>query len=178
MSKPIFVFLILISSLLLVLFAVSCSEESPVSSSAIAEDSAEPASGPAELTAKFCEPPGKEGCTPGYWKNHPESWPEGLSPDDYVCGVFTVPETYGLCEDKLMDALKYGGGPGDMGAAKILLRTAVAALLNAKNKDVGYPMPASEFKPMVNQALKSESRAMMLDLKDMLDEFNNLGCPL
>lgn len=120
---------------------------------------------------------GGEGCTPGYWKNHLDSW-EGYSPGQTVEDVFDVPDAYGLDDDTLLEALNYGGGPGEVGGAKILLRAAVAALLNADSSNVNYPHTTSEIIADVNGALASENRGTMLDLASMLDTDNNLGCPL
>jgi uncharacterized repeat protein (TIGR01451 family) len=118
-----------------------------------------------------------EGCTPGYWKNHLDAW-AGYSPDQTVESVFDVPDALGLDNDTLLTALNYGGGPGQIGAAQILLRAAVAALLNAANPDVGYPRTEIEIIAAVNTALASGNRSTMLALATALDADNNLGCPL
>ena len=61
--------------------------------------------------------------SPGYWKNHPEAWPDGIEPTD------TFLDTFGLnwfgSELTLMEALRQGGG-GDMRTG----RYKVADLLN------------------------------------------------
>ena len=68
------------------------------------------------------------GCTPGYWKNHPEEW-RCLDPDQVM-----NPPNADLNDDgeldTFMDALNYKGGSGDIGAERILLRAGVAAYLN------------------------------------------------
>ena len=81
-----------------------------------------------------------------------------------------------MADDTFLDALSYRGGRGIEGAARNLLRHAVAALLNQGHPDVGYPMSVDEIKVGVSQALASLDRGEMLDLKDILDGFNNIGC--
>jgi hypothetical protein len=92
--------------------------------------------------------------------------------------VFDLPDAYGLDDTSLLDALSFRGGPTDAAAARILLRQAVAALLNASNPDVEYTMTTAEIIADVNAALASGDRATMLELASELDSLNNLGCPL
>lgn len=122
------------------------------------------------------------GCTPGYWKNHPESWPDPYTPSDVLGAVFaalsnSVPFD-GYSPNTLMDALNFGGGSGTDGAARILLRHGVAALLNAASPSVNYPLTVSEVVNSVNNAIDSNDRGTMLDLVEVLDAYNNAGCPL
>jgi hypothetical protein len=81
-------------------------------------------------------------------------------------------------DDTLLDALNYQGGNGTTGAAQILLRAAVAALLNAANPNVDYPRTVAEVIADVNAALASGDRSVILALATALDADNNLGCPL
>lgn len=119
-----------------------------------------------------------QGCTPGYWKNHPESW-KGYSPTQRVDSVFSVPASVvDLADDSLKDALSYPGGPGLYGAARNLLRAATAALLNAAHDGVAYPRTEAAIIADVNAALASGNRGVMLALAAQLDADNNLGCPL
>ena len=120
---------------------------------------------------------GTEGCTPGYWKNHLDSW-QGFEPQQTLESVFDVPDSFGLDDKTLIEGLKLKGGKDVDGAAEILLRAAVASLLNAENSDVGYTMSTAEVISSVNTALASNDRETMLALKDQLDFDNNLGCPL
>jgi hypothetical protein len=124
---------------------------------------------------------GYQACTPGYWKNHPASWIcEGYSPDRKLNMVFSV----GYLVDSnttLADALRFGGGPGAEGGAKILLRHAVASLLNACHSGVMYPSDWSvtDIIESVNTALGSGDRQQMLSLARTLDDINNqYECPL
>lgn len=124
-----------------------------------------------------------EGCTPGYWKNHTSAWEE-YSPSQTISSVFTNAAPYG--DLTLLQGLSLSGGPGVDGAKQILIRAAIAAVLNAAHDSLGYPWRrsfASEFGrpaliPTVNNALASGSRSTILDLATRLDRDNNLGCPL
>ncbi|MCC7178506.1 MAG: hypothetical protein IT177_08955 [Acidobacteria bacterium] len=124
-------------------------------------------------------PPGDEGCTPGYWKNHTDSWPPtGYSPAQTVGSVFAAGAFPSLAGETLLQALQGGGGPGTLGAATILIRAGVAALLNAAHPDMAYTRTAASVIADVNAALASGNRDTMLALASSLDRDNNLGCPL
>ena len=127
------------------------------------------------------EPPVFEGCTPGYWKvpQHHDSWvATGFAPDDTLESVFDVPDSLGLDDTTLVEALSFTGGKGTPGAAEILLRAAVAAVLNAAHPDVSYEFTLVDVIADVNAALASGHRATMLALAAELDLANNAGCPL
>lgn len=123
---------------------------------------------------------GDQGCTPGYWKNHADSWP----PTDFATGqaveeVFAQASLYpDLGGASLLDALSFQGGPGLDGAAGTLLRAAVAALLNAAHPGVDYPQALADVVSAVDAALASEDRDTMIDAAGLLDDDNNRGCPL
>lgn len=122
---------------------------------------------------------GDQGCTPGYWKNHTDSWPAtGYSPSQTVSSVFAQASLYPVGTASLLDALGFGGGSDLNGAAEILMRAATAALLNASHSNVSYPRPPSAVIADVNGALASQNRDVMLALAAALDADNNLGCPL
>jgi hypothetical protein len=122
---------------------------------------------------------GEEGCTPGYWKNHTEDWAgTGFTPGQTAGSVFNVGAFPSLASKTLLQTLQGGGGSGTAGAAQILLRAAVAALLNAGHAEVEYPRTTASIIADVNAALASGSRSAMLALAGELDEDNNLGCPL
>lgn len=124
--------------------------------------------------------PGNQGCTPGYWKNHTDSWPPtGYSTSQTVGSVFSEAAHYpSLNSASLLAALNFGGGSGTSGAAEILLRAAVASLLNAAHPSVDYPRAPAAVIADVNAALASQNRDTMLALAAALDADNNLGCPL
>jgi hypothetical protein len=129
---------------------------------------------------------GYEGCTPGYWKTHTDSWDEAQTGNLYV-GKFSGGAAYssvaGLTQ---LQALDGGGGSGVNGAARILARASMAAYLNAATEELGYPWRRAteglDGRPpltdTVNAAFDSGDRATMLDLAARLDADNNLGCPL
>jgi hypothetical protein len=95
-----------------------------------------------------------------------------------VTSVFSSAAPYIGANDTLKQALEYGGGSGTSGAAKNLLKQAVAALLNAAHSNVNFPWSVSQVISQVNAALASGDKDDMEDLADHLDYKNNLGCPL
>lgn len=130
----------------------------------------------------FADNIGNEGCTPGYWKNHTDNWEE-YSPSDQLGELYDIPTSLGPYSSLTLEgALRLRGGRGASGGAQILLRAATAAALNAAHEGLGYPYRRFEdplsIIAMVNAALASGDRAQMLELAAMLDEANNLGCPL
>lgn len=86
------------------------------------------------------EPP--VGCTPGYWKNHPDMWNKF---DPYTSTVGAMfPAAWSrfpqLADDPLIEALKYKGGPGLEGGARIMLRAAVAGALTNLLPDFDFSL--------------------------------------
>jgi len=121
---------------------------------------------------------GNEGCTPGYWKNHTSAW----ASTDYTTGqlvgdVFNGEEA-SLSGKTLLQALSFKGGNTIAGAEQILLRAAVAALLNATHDGVDYLYGEAEILAWVNAALAGNDRSTILTLAAQLDAANNQGCPL
>jgi len=105
--------------------------------------------------------------------------PTGFSPSQTVGSVFPSALAYpDLGTATLAEALDFPGGSGVEGAARILLRAAVAALLNAAHPDVEYPSIVADVIAAVDAALASGDRSAMLELATQLDNDNNLGCPL
>jgi plastocyanin len=134
---------------------------------------------PGESPPPTAAPPGDEGCAQGYWKNHPASWgPTGFTPNQTVESVFDVPDAFGLDNVTLRAALGLGGGPGATGAAKLLLRAGVAGILNTAHPDVHYTSSVGDIIAAVDGTLASEDRGTMLSLATVIDNDNNLGCPL
>ncbi|MBN1145860.1 MAG: hypothetical protein JXA78_01290, partial [Anaerolineales bacterium] len=140
------------------------------------------------------------GYTPGFWKNHTDQAPSGHDAwqhTNYTTGV-TVGEVFDAPWDllgspkghqehfngfTLLQALSFKGGAGNTGAAEILLRAGVASLLNASINEALYgqhnfgyfPHSTQEIIDMVNAALSSGDRAVMLALASYLDGLNNGG---
>jgi hypothetical protein len=114
-------------------------------------------------------------CTPGFWKNHADSWGDtAFAPDELAATVFTGIAGFELDDETLLESLGGGGGPGDDGAAETLVRAAIAALLNASASDSGFSMTTDELVAAVNTAPTAD-RDAMLALADELDELNNAG---
>lgn len=128
---------------------------------------------------------GHEGCTPGYWKNHTDNWEEA-SPGTTFESRFSSGTSGVLSGLTFEQTLALGGGPRVVGAEKILARAATAAYLNAAHEGLGYPWrrlsTGLDGRPplvsTVNAALASGDRAQMIALAAMIDDDNNLGCPL
>jgi hypothetical protein len=118
-----------------------------------------------ETILEMVVPPssGGDGCTPGYWKNHPDAWAAtgysaGMS-FDAVFGVnFFDPDI------TLGQAIALGGG----GVNKIA-RHATAALLSAAHPDVDYLYSVSQIIAIV------QAGGVNIDL---LVAENERGCPL
>jgi hypothetical protein len=116
------------------------------------------------------------GCSLGHWKNT-EVWPYPyqhstlLEPpfDDLVSA---------LAGDTFIEALKYGGGPGVQGGQMILLRQAVAALLNETvyGSAFGPYLTTDDLIDAVNEALESGNKTTMTTLAGTLDWWNNGIC--
>lgn len=140
--------------------------------------------------------------TPGFWKNHTggrrsgwrDAWAyTAFDPGTPLVSVFQELEGFdGLDEDNLLDAVSYKGGKGDEGAARILLRAAVAALLNASfheeqnSPDVGsdgelllpdgrvlFPHSSEVIMGLVNGLLFAPNRSAMLMVAEELDAVND-----
>jgi hypothetical protein len=112
---------------------------------------------------------GIEGCTPGYWKNSPGSWPvTGYAVTDDFDTVFGVNAF--TPDITLMQAVRLNGG-----GINALARHAVAGLLGAAHPDVEYTLTTAEIIAGVQAAL---ANGTIESTKDMLDRYNNQGCPL
>jgi hypothetical protein len=128
------------------------------------------------------------GCTPGFWKapQHFDSWPAPYTPTTLLNTVFDLNaggfnynnlNGVGAVNDSLLDALNYQGGSTLQGAAEILLRAGVSAVLNAQS-GIGYPLNVTQIVTAVNAALATGDRTTIINLANQLNAFNNLPCPL
>jgi len=124
-------------------------------------------------TTSGCERLGRQGCTPGYWKQsqHFDSWPAGILPSDPFGPLFLDTPTF--ANMTLLAVLEQGGG-----GSKALGRHAVAALLNALSSGVDYPYTSAQVQLMVFTALGSNDAKTIEATKDLLEEANQRGCPL
>jgi len=120
-------------------------------------------------TTTTTPPPGGEGCTPGFWKNHPEAFAgTGYTPSTTLGSVFAgLSPSYANLT--FAAALNLGGG-----GLNALLRHAVAALLNASSPDVDYPLSAADVISMTNAAIASGNYEAT---KNLFDSNNNLTAP-
>lgn len=123
---------------------------------------------------------GTQGCSPGYWKNHPGSWPPtGYSTGQTVASVFSQASRYPSAGSAtLLEALSFSGGPSVEDTARLLAHHGVAALLNAADSRIDYPLLQADVVSQVNAALASGDSGAMTALASRLDTDNNLGCPL
>ncbi|HWN20526.1 MAG TPA: hypothetical protein VNP93_01025, partial [Gaiellaceae bacterium] len=90
--------------------------------------------------------------------------------------VFAPTGTLG--SSTLLQALKFGGGSSITAKKQILLRAAVASLLNASHPGVEFDQSAAAVIASVNAALASNNAGTILGLATTLDDSNNAGCPL
>ena len=120
-------------------------------------------------------PPVLHGCSHGYWKTHESAW-VGYTPGQTIGSVFS--NAGSLAGTSLGEALAFKGGSSLTAAKQILLRQAVAGLLNSTHQDVSYPLTTAQVISSVDTALASDDRSTILGLASDLDAKNNLGCPL
>ena len=122
----------------------------------------------------------QQACSLGYWKNHLAAWePTGLSPDDTVQSVFSESAAYrGLGSATLLEALESGGGDDVDDKAAIMMRQAVASMLDALHPGVAYGWTADQVRDLVNAALASGDSQELLALKSELEAGLAAECPL
>jgi hypothetical protein len=130
----------------------------------------------------------RQGCTPGYWKNNATSksanaWPAPYTPNTSIADVFDIPGCLGgptgtLGTSSLLKALGFTGNTSFTGSAKLLLRSAAAALLNSASRCVQFPLCANEVIADVDEALASCDRRTIVNLTGELSGLNALVCPL
>lgn len=125
------------------------------------------------------------GRTPGYWKNHPEDWNSGYSPNQYIQDLFAVPGALlsgsildlnkDGAKDRLIDGLAYRGGTGLSGATQIMFRATIAALLNEAYYGADYPGAESTagLIALVNTKLATLNRTQLIHLAGYFDYWNN-----
>jgi hypothetical protein len=118
-------------------------------------------------------------CTPGYWKNHTDTWPGtvaskngvtmSLAPNTPVSSVFSGANV--TANWTLLQALQGGGGSGTAGAEIILVRAATARLLNAANDHEWAAL--DRITSDTSAAIKSGNRDRMITLGAFYDGLNN-----
>jgi len=130
--------------------------------------------------ATACEP--SEGLTPGYWKNHTDDWVE-YSPEQTLISVFPfLPDDFEQKDKTLLEALSFKGGKDLNAAIRLLMKQAVAALLNIAHPDITYEIDLNNpewgllyFTERVLTNYGGTDREYILSFKDALDEWNNYG---
>jgi len=124
-----------------------------------------------EVSIRPSEPPpddgGGEGCSPGYWKNHKENWPDAFSAHDKAGEILWPDAPPDLT---LLEALEQGGG-----GMNALLRQTVAALLNSTHPDIDYAYDTAAVISLFQGALAD---ANLEDIKNPFEKANETGCPL
>jgi hypothetical protein len=125
------------------------------------------------------EEPDYEGCTPGFWRqaHHHQFW-TGFSPAGAWTTAFATlggthkePGRNGATfsdATTLGAAVQFGGG-----GIFALARHAVAAILNASNPNIDYPLTVAQVQALVNAAIASGNYN---GAKDILEAHNELGC--
>ena len=114
------------------------------------------------------------GCSLGFWKNH-TPWPGSYTPGQTLASAGFITGTLG--NYTLQQALEFPGGSGTVGGQQILLKQAVAALLNEQLYGAHFGPYASTAALIsaVNTALAG-SRGGMTSLASTLDYWNNGFC--
>lgn len=110
------------------------------------------------------------GCTPGYWKNHTESW-EGFTTGQYFDVVFG-------CGPRmtLLEALSAKNKDVGSGVEAALVRHAVAALLSAAHPDMTFGT-VEGIQTNVCAAWNSGDKSELERYKNWLDgQLNQLPC--
>lgn len=137
---------------------------------------------PANYVGELSPPPGDEGCQQSHWKqkDHLIWWgPTGYSIFTHLHSVFSSIDnsSYNDIRNKtLLEALSFSGGSYH-GNEKLLLREAVAALLNAAHPGVDYYYTETEVKSLTNTAIGG-SHSDMHDQEMDFQSHNNGRCPL
>jgi hypothetical protein len=114
-------------------------------------------------------PPGEggQGCTPGYWKNHTDSWPAPYTPGMLFSATGLDDAFPGMT---LLQVLEQGGG-----GVKALGRHTVAALLSATSPNVSYDVAPADIFALFNTYFPNDDLEL---LKNYFATFNEQGCPL
>jgi hypothetical protein len=132
---------------------------------------------------------GQEGLTPGFWKANAEQWGAGAwvseDPTDSFNARFGTNVELKLSKDDSEtdkgtseNPTLYGALGALGGGENALARHCVAAKLNVENPDVDYPMSLDEVIEQCAEALNGGDKEAINELKDTLDEYNNLGADI
>jgi hypothetical protein len=129
------------------------------------------ASLPAEYDTALANAP--VGCTPGYWKNHPQSF-YYWAPNTSFNAAFQA-SFRGVPDQTLMLALGNGGG-----GISALRRHAAAAMLNSSRFSGWYDnqLLNQQVRELYNAAVSSGDPALIESTTDYFESLNQQGCPL
>jgi uncharacterized repeat protein (TIGR01451 family) len=134
-------------------------------------------------TVRCPPPPVFEGCTPGFWKQdqHFQFWTAPFTTSTLIKNVFavgslTTRDGIVIGDQTLLAGLSLPGGPTVGDAVAILMRAAIAGILNAASPNVNYPLTAAQIVSQVNAAIATGDRDTILSLAGTLDTNNNAGC--
>ena len=83
-----------------------------------------------------------------------------------------------LANATLAQGLAFQGGDTVEEKSEILLRAAIAAVLNAGHPNINYPLSVLGIVSTVNAALASGDGGTIVTLARALDAQNNLGCSI
>jgi hypothetical protein len=122
-----------------------------------------------------------EGCAPAFWSQPANfhHWEE--HEPDQVVGLF-FPEPARYAQFTLVEALRFAD---DGDSRLMLLREAVAAILNGAHESIDYPYSRYEvgvdgrppIVPTTNELLNAGSESHVTTFALQLAEANRLGCP-
>jgi len=129
------------------------------------------------------EQTGDEGCTPGFWKNNADkknhsAWvgyiPTASFKTVFGLSSFTIRGNGSsiISNPTLIQSLGANGS-----GINLLARSAVAALLNASNSNIDYPLTEAQVIAMVQAAILAGDSAIQTQGEEF-DEYNNYGCPI
>ena len=109
-----------------------------------------------------------------------DSWPAPYTPDSNLRDVFVTAPVELVPDDTFLEALNYGGGTGVAGATRILLRAAVASLLNSASPDVAFAVSTGHVVDTTISRIETQYRPTLLIRATYFDSINNgpNGCPL
>lgn len=132
------------------------------------------------MAALWLPLPVPSGCPAAFWDRSPALWnAAGTSPGQRVGDLFTEARRYGPAGiATARTALRFQNSGGLLGAAKVLARAGVTALLNAGHPKVEYPLTLTQVITRVDTAFRSEDGGTILAAAAELDAASAVGCPL
>lgn len=125
----------------------------------------------------------QQGCTPGYWKTHPESW-DGIG-DDFTQTIFTFLSFNGVMgvtpqQSGFPDSMTLIEAAGLQGGDRSALSRHAAAGLPSADALACYSYTVAEVIAIYRDGIGADPGALSIEqAKNLLDTANNLGtCPL